>query len=90
MREEEFDELMRVQRSMASMLRRENDIDRKVKLMSIIQGLNPDKKGRILTAQIAHEAENEGFSEEELDGLIDGLEEDGYLKKVDHGIMILI
>lgn len=90
MREDEFDELMRQQRNMAAMLRRENDVDRKVKLMSIIQSLNPDKKGRILTAQIVHEAVNEGFAEEELDPLIDSLEADGYLKKVDHGIMMLI
>lgn len=90
MREGEFDELMRVQRSMASRLRQENELDRKVQLLSIIQGLNPDKKGRILTEQIILEASNKGFSEEEVDRLISSLEEDGYLKRVERGIMMLL
>jgi hypothetical protein len=90
MREEELDELMRLQRSMATRLRQENALDRKVKLLSIIQGLNPDRKGRILSEQIMVESVNEGFVEDEVDRLLDELETDGYLKRVDQGIMMLI
>lgn len=90
MRPDEFDELMRVQRAMASRLRQENAMDQKVKLLSLIQGLNPDKRGRILTEQIVVEGRNEGFSGDEIDGLLDALEEDGYLKRVDQGIMMLL
>jgi hypothetical protein len=90
MREDELDELMRVQRSMATRLRQENALDQKVKLLSIIQGLNPDRKGRILSEQIMVESVNEGFVEDEVDRLLDELETDGYLKRVDQGIMILI
>ncbi len=90
MREDELDELMRVQRSMASRLRQENLIDRKVKLLSIIQGLNPDRRGRILSEQIVVEGVNEGFTDDEVDRLLDELETDGYLKRVDQGIMMLI
>jgi len=90
MREEELDELMRLQRSMATRLRQENALDRKVKLLSIIQGLNPDRKGRILSEQIMVESVNEGFVEDEVDRLLDELETDGYLKRVDQGIMMLL
>ncbi len=87
---EDFDELMRVQRATASRLRTENEMDRKVKLMAIVQGLNPDRRGRILTESIMVEARNEGFSDDESDRLLDSLEEDGYLKKVEHGVMMLV
>jgi hypothetical protein len=90
MREDELDELMRVQRSMATRLRQENALDKKVKLLSIIQGLNPDRKGRILSEQIMVESVNEGFVEDEVDRLLDELETDGYLKRVDQGIMMLL
>ena len=90
MREDELDELMRLQRSMATRLRQENQIDSKVKLLSIIQGLNPDRKGRILTEQIVVEGVNEGFAEDEVDRILDELEQDGYLRRVDQGIMMLI
>ncbi len=87
---DEFDELMRVQRNMAGRLRTENELDRKVSLLSIIQGMNPDKKGRILTEQIMVEATGQGFTDAEVDGLLDDLEQDGYLKRVEMGIMMLV
>jgi hypothetical protein len=86
----DFDDLMKVQRNMASRLRQEDEMDRKVQLLSLIQTLNPDKKGRILTESIVVEARNEGFSEPEVEGLIDSLAEDGYLQRVDMGIMMLM
>ena len=87
---DEFDELMRVQRNMATRLRAEDELDRKVKLLSVIQGLNPDKKGRILTEQIVVESREQGFDESEIDPLLDELESDGYLQRVEMGIMMLI
>lgn len=90
MNRDEFDELMRLQRNMASRLRHEEEMDRKVTLLSLIQGLNPDKKGRILTEQIMVEARQEGFTDEEVESLIDDLERDGYLRRVEMGIMMLV
>ena len=87
---DEFDELMRVQRNMATRLRSENEMDRKVSLLSIIQGLNPDKRGRILTEQIVVEARNQGFTDDEVDALLTDLESDGYLERVEMGIMMLL
>lgn len=87
---DDFDELMRVQRLTAGRLRTENELDRKVTLLSLIQGLNPDRRGRILTEQIRVEANHRGFSADEVDSLLDSLEEDGYLKRVDLGIMMLL
>ncbi len=86
----EFDELMRVQRNMAGRLRRENEMERKIALLSLIQALNPDKRGRILTEQIVVAAGDEGFSESEVDALLDELEADGYLRRVEMGIMMLL
>ena len=87
---DEFDELMRVQRNMATRLRSENEMDRKVSLLSIIQGLNPDKRGRSLTEQIVVEARNQGFTDDEVDALLTDLESDGYLERVEMGIMMLL
>ncbi len=87
---DDFDDLMRVQRTMAGRLRQENEVDQKVKMLSLIQGLNPDKRGRILTEQIVVEGRQQGFTEDEVERLLDSLESDGYLKKVDHGIMMLL
>lgn len=86
----DFDDLMKVQRNMATRLRQEDEMDRKVQLLSLIQTLNPDKKGRILTESIVVEARNEGFSEPEVEALIDSLESDGYLQRVEMGIMMLM
>jgi hypothetical protein len=87
---DDFDDLMRVQRTMAGKIRQENEVDQKVKMLSLIQGLNPDKRGRILTEQIVVEARHHDMSEDEVEHLLDSLESDGYLKKVDHGIMMLL
>jgi hypothetical protein len=90
MREDEFDDLMRVQRSMAGRLRQENEMDRKVKLMSLIQGMRADRRGRILLESIMVEASTEGFPDDETDRLLDSLQEDGFLKRVEDGVMMLL
>lgn len=81
---------MSIQRNTASRLRQEDEVNRKIELMSIIQGLIPDKRGRILTEHIIVEAGSEGFAEQEIINLIIALEKDGYLKRVEDGIMMLI
>lgn len=85
-----FDELMRIQRNTATRLRREDELDRKVGLMTLIQGLNPDRRGRILTELIVVEALAQGYNEEDTNRFLDELEEDGYIKRVDDGIMVLV
>ena len=90
MKPDEFEELMRIQRSMATRLRTESDMNRKVDLLSLIQGMNPDKRGRILTEQIIVEAAGIGLTADDVQALIDDLETDGYLERVEQGIMMLL
>lgn len=90
MNPDSFEELMKVQRSMASRLHVENELDKKVDLLSLIQSLVPDRRGRILMESIVVEARQEGFSEEEVDRLLDALQSDGYLKRIEDGIMMLL
>lgn len=87
---EGFDDLMRIQRNTATRLRREDELDRKVRLMSLIQGLNPDRKGRILTEQILVESVQQGYIESDVEAIIDELEADGYLRRVEQGVMVLV
>lgn len=84
-----FDDLTRIQRNTATRLRREDELDRKIELMVLIQSLNPNKKGHILSELIVVEALQQGFTEEQIDTLIDELQQDGFLKRVDDGVMIL-
>lgn len=85
-----FDEIMRIQRNTATRLRREDELDRKITLMAIIQGLVPDKKGRILTEQIMVESAAHEITDADTERLVDDLEEDGFLKRVEQGIMMLM
>ncbi len=87
---ESFDELARIQRNTATRLRREDELNRKVRLMALIQGLNPNKQGHILLELILIEARQEGFLEEEVAELLGGLERDGFLRRVDDGVVVLI
>lgn len=75
-----------IQRNIALRLARETRMDRTIDVMSIIQSLVPDAKGRISTESILIEAQHQGMTEDQVDATLQELERnrtitigDGYI-----------
>lgn len=76
-----FDSLNQIQKNMASRLSREVQMDNTLNLLMIIQGLVPDKFGRVQRELVVIEAMQQGMSENEVDSLINDLLRNGTLKE---------
>ncbi|MCA9477816.1 MAG: hypothetical protein KC535_01580 [Nanoarchaeota archaeon] len=62
-----------IQRNIALRLARESQMDRTIDVMSIIQSLVPDSRGRISTEAILIEAQQHGMTESQVDNTLDEL-----------------
>lgn len=85
----DFNDLLRIQRMMASRIIQEASVDNKIKLLDLINKLVTDRNRKVQTETLIIEAQAEGFTETETLRLIDELIEDhlitepepGYLKR---------
>ena len=85
----DFDKLMEYQNLMQQRLRTEQQVDRKIELLTIINHLTMGPKNLVQKEQIMIEAVSRGFSESEVDTLLDQLIKEniiyesspGYIKK---------
>ena len=85
----DFDKLMQYQNMIQKELRQEQQVDRKIDLLSIINHLTSGPKNIVQKEQIIVEAASRGFTENEVDKLLDKLIEEniiyesspGYIKK---------
>lgn len=85
----DFDELLRIQRMMASRIVEEADTDSKLKLYETIRDMIPDGKRRITREQVLIEARIQGMVDSETMRLIEQLKSDGYLREPEHGYLEL-
>ena len=76
-----FDSLNQIQKNMASRLSQEVQMDQTLSLLMIIQGLVPDKFGRVQRELVVIEAMHQGMSENDVDALMDWLVKDRTLKE---------
>lgn len=81
----DFEELLKVQRLMASKLAEERSFDVKIKLLGIIESLSNSRKRKIQTEQVILEAEMEGLSESETVRLLDELKRDRLIAEPEEG-----
>ncbi|MBD3208986.1 hypothetical protein GF367_01025 [Candidatus Woesearchaeota archaeon] len=89
MDQNDFNELLKIQRMMASRIIQETTVDNKIKLLDLINRLVTDRNKKAQKETIIVEAQAEGFSETETLRLIEELLEDnliiepepGYLKR---------
>ena len=89
MDQNDFNDLLRIQRMMASRIIQETTVDNKIKLLDLINKLVTDRNRKVQTETVIVEAQLEGFSEDEAVRLIDELiadhliieSEPGYLKR---------
>ena len=85
----DFDKLNEYQRFLRKAVIKEDKLDRKIELMTIINQLTAGPKNLVQKEQIVIEATMQGFSEKEIDALIEQLKSDniifestpGYIKK---------
>jgi DNA replicative helicase MCM subunit Mcm2 (Cdc46/Mcm family) len=69
----DFDKLMEYQNMLQQRLRKEQQIDRKIELLSIINQLTFGPKNIVQKENIIIEAQSRGFSEDEIEDLLQKL-----------------
>lgn len=79
----EFTNLMDIQKNIASRLASEVQMDNSLQLMEIIQGITPDKFGRVQREVVLVEAVASGMLESEVMRLLDSMIQSGMLKERD-------
>jgi len=77
----DFDNINQIQKNMALRLSSEAKMDNTLSLLMVIQGLVPDKFGRVQRELVVLEATQQGMSEKEVDMLIDDLIRNRTLKE---------
>lgn len=77
----DFDDIMRIQRQMLGRIARENEMDKKIELLQIIQSIRPQKDGRIQIETILLEAQYSGMVEGEVMDLLDELSKDNLIRE---------
>jgi len=78
----EFDEIVRIQNLMASNIARENEVDRKLDIIEIINQLKGKKKF-VQVEEVIVEARYQNINENEVLKILDELEKDSVLIIVD-------
>ena len=76
-----FDSIIQIQKNIASRLSQEVKMDKTLSLMMIIQGLVPDRFGRVQKELVILEAIQQGMSEEEVFSIIHSMIKDGTVKE---------
>ncbi len=84
----DFESLIQIQRNMASRLSQEAQMDKTLSLMMIIQGLVPDKFGRVQKELVILEALQQGMPEDEVLSLIDYMVKNNTLKEQGEYLML--
>jgi len=85
MDQNEFNELLKIQRMMASRIIQETTVDNKIKLLDLINKLVSDHNRKVQKETIIIEAKYEGFSEEETLRLIEELINDNLILEPEIG-----
>ena len=82
----EFDDVMRLQKQLASSMLDDFELDSKIKVLTIFDELAGSKK-RIQTEKLMIEAEHRGMGEFEISSVIEKLKRDGLLSEPQPGYL---
>ena len=74
----EFDEVMKLQKQLASSMMDEYELDTKIRLLTILDEV-AGKKKKVQTEKLLIEAEHQGMSELEITSTIEKLKRDGLI-----------
>jgi len=86
----DFEELLKTQRMMASKILEENSFDAKIKLLEIIRNMTTTKNKKIHTEAVIYEAQIEGLSEGDILGFLEELKSDNLITEPEEGFVRLI
>ncbi|MBU0471746.1 MAG: hypothetical protein KKF89_02545 [Nanoarchaeota archaeon] len=89
MDEFDFDRLMEIQRMTASSIRRESEVDNKIKILDILNELTATKGKKVQVEEVIIEAGVQGLGESEVLSTLDSLKADGILKEPEIGYVQL-
>ncbi|MCF7866043.1 hypothetical protein K9L67_01745 [Candidatus Woesearchaeota archaeon] len=84
-----FDEIMRVQRMMASRVMNESSMDSKIKLLGVLRDLSTGPNAKIMREHIIYESQMEGIMESEVMRLLEELKNDDMVQETPEGDIIL-
>lgn len=90
MKPNDFDDLLKIQRMMASKIMEESSVDSKIKLMDLLRELTGPKNKKLQTEEVLIEAQMRGFGENETLRLLEELLKDGFIKSPSEGFIILL
>ncbi len=82
----DFDDVMRLQRRLASTMMNEFEMDSKIKLLTVFDNLVGSKK-KVQTEKVLIEAEHQGMAETEVLATLDKLKKDGLLYEPQPGYL---
>lgn len=85
-----FDELLKVQRMMASKIIDESSMDLKINLLDLLRDLPTGKKGTISIEQIIVSAQMEGIMESDVLRVLDELKKDHMVSEPELGFIKLL
>lgn len=83
----EFDNLMEYQKMLRNRLRTEQQTDKKIELLSIINQLTSGPRNMVQIEQVLIEASSQGFSNDETRDLIDKLIEENIIYESSSGFI---
>jgi hypothetical protein len=86
----DFEELLKTQRMMASKILEENSFDAKIKLLEIIRNMTTSKNKKIHTEAVIYEAQIEGLSEGDILGFLEELKSDNLIMEPEEGFVRLL
>lgn len=88
MDEASFEELLRIQNRMASLVSQEAEVDTKIKVLSLIDDITGHKKKKVQVEHVIIEAHHQGMTESEVTSTIDKLIDDGILEMPENGYIV--
>ena len=86
----DFDDLLRIQRMMASKLMEENTVDSKIKMMTLLREMSGSKNKKIQVEEIFVETKMEGLSENETLRVLEELLRDKFIISPEDGFVKLV
>ena len=79
---DDFDEIMNLQRQLASRVVQEDEMERQIQVLEIVNSLVKGPGQRVTRAQIFTEAEMEGIPADKTEQILKTLENLGHVKKL--------
>ena len=86
----DFDDLLRIQRMMASKLMEENTVDSKIKMMDLLREMSGSKNKKLQVEEVIIEAGAQGFSESETLRVLEELLKDKFIMSPEDGFVKIV